>query len=86
MTKRKKNIALIFLLIAAMVAAAFVSAFAVTQEEKDKALQDAKDAKAATEQKRQEAKEAAKKAAEATANFEEAEEKLLTCKKAPRSS
>ena len=73
---RKKNIFIVFILIASMVTAAFVSAFAVSQEEKDKALQDAKDAKQATEQKRQEAKDAAKKAAEATASLEEAEEKL----------
>ena len=73
---RKKNIFIVFFLIAAMTAAAFASAFAVTQEEKDKALQDAKDAKEATEQKRKEAKDAAKKAAAATANLEEAEEKL----------
>ena len=77
MTKsRKKNIILVFLLIAAMVAATFASAYAVTQEEKDKALEEAKNAKEATEQKRKEAKDAAKKAAEATENFEDAEEKL----------
>ena len=73
---RKKNIFIVFALITAMCAAAFASSFAVTQEEKDKALQEAKDAKKATEEKREEAKDAAKKAAEATANFEDAEKKL----------
>ena len=74
--KQKRNIFIVFVLIAAMCAATFASAFAVTQEEKDKALQDAKDAKKATEQKREEAKELAKKAADATANLEDAEKQL----------
>jgi murein DD-endopeptidase MepM/ murein hydrolase activator NlpD len=50
--------------------------FAVTQEEKDAAEAEAKNAKKQTEAKRAEAKEAAKKAAAATENFEAAEAKL----------
>lgn len=73
---KKRNLILVITLIATMCCSAFVSSFAVTQEEKDAALKSAKDAKKATEQKREEAKDAAKKAAQATANFEDAEKKL----------
>ena len=73
---KKKNLLLVITLIIAMTGAAFATAFAVTQEEKDAAEKAAKDAKAATEAKKNEAKDAAKKAAAATKNFEEAEAKL----------
>ena len=77
--KRKFRLILIFVLIAAMISATYLS-FAesqtVTQEEYDKAHEEAKAAQEATEAKRKEAKNAAKKAAEAVANFEEAEKQL----------
>ena len=63
-------------LIATLLCAAFSTAYAVTQEEKDAAEAAAKEAKQQTEAKRKEAKDAAKKAAAATQNFEEAEKKL----------
>ena len=59
-----------------MLSASFMSAFAVSQEEYDKAQEEAKAAREATEAKRKEAKEAAKKAAAAVANFEDAEKQL----------
>jgi murein DD-endopeptidase MepM/ murein hydrolase activator NlpD len=74
--KKKRNLIIVLTLIAAMFCATFVSSFAVSQEEKDAAMKEAKDAQKATEQKREEAKAEAKKAAQATANFEEAEKKL----------
>ena len=77
MTKKKRsNIIIVLMLIAALVSATFVSSFAVSQEEYDAAQQAAKEAKEATEAKRKEAKEVAKKAAQAVANFEEAEKQL----------
>lgn len=77
MKKRKgKKLIFVFMLIAALVSAAFVSSFAVSQEEYDDAQKAAKEAKTATEAKRKEAKEAAKKAAAAVENFEEAEKEL----------
>ena len=85
MKKRNKlSLILVFMLIAALCSATFMSAFAddesgtksVSQEEYDKAQEEAKEAKAATEAKRKEAKEVAKKAAAAVANFEDAEEQL----------
>lgn len=74
--RKKRNLLVVFMLIAALVSAAFVSSFAVSQDEYDKAQEDAKKAREATEAKRNEAKEAAKAAAAAVANFEEAEKKL----------
>ena len=72
----KRNIILIILLIAAMIGQSLISAYAVTQEEKDAAEKAAKQAQKKTEQKRAEAKEAARKAAAAVENFEAAEAQL----------
>ena len=72
----RRNLIIILMLIAAMVAGTFISSFAVSQEEYDKAHEAAKEAKEATEAKRKEAKDAAKAAAAAVANFEEAEKQL----------
>ena len=82
--RKRRNIIIILMLITALTLAAFMSAFAegdegtkvVTQEEYDKAQEEAKAAKEATEAKRKEAKEAAKAAAKAVANFEDAEKQL----------
>ena len=77
MKNRKKfSLILVLVLIGAMLSASFMSAFAVSQEEYDKAQEEAKAAREATEAKRKEAKEAAKKAAAAVANFEDAEKQL----------
>ncbi|MBE6042417.1 MAG: hypothetical protein E7220_07865 [Clostridiales bacterium] len=72
----KRKMIIVFLLIVAMVGAALATSYGVTEEEKKAADIAAKQAKEATQAKRAEAKSAAKKAAQATANFEEAEEKL----------
>ena len=61
--KRKRNIIFVVMLILTLLSATFVSSFAVTQEEYDKAQEEAKEAKEATEAKRKEAKDAAKAAA-----------------------
>lgn len=74
--RKRKNTLIVLMLIVSLVSASFLSAYAVSQEEKDAATKAAEDAKAATEAKRKEAKDAAKKAAEAVANFEEAEKEL----------
>ena len=75
--KRRLSLLLIFMLIAATFASTFsMSSFAVSQEEYDKAQEEAKEAREATEAKKKEAKEAAKKAAAAVANIEEAEKQL----------
>ena len=63
-------------LIAAMCCAAFASAFAVTQEEKDAAEKAAKQRAAEAEAKKKEATETAKKAAAVVKSFEDAEKKL----------
>ena len=77
MKNRKKfSLILVLVLIGAMLSASFMSAFAVSQEEYDKAQEEAKAAREATEAKRKEAKEAAKKAAATVANFEDAEKQL----------
>ena len=77
MKNRKKfSLILVLVLIGAMLSASFMSAFAVSQEEYDKAQEEAKAAREATEAKRKEAKEATKKAAAAVANFEDAEKQL----------
>lgn len=73
---KKRNLIVVLTLIAALVAGTFVSSFAVSQEEYDKAQEAAKEAREATEAKRKEAKEAGKAAAAAVANFEEAEKEL----------
>ena len=76
--RKKLSLILVFVLITALFSATFMSSFAVTQEEYDKAQEEAKAAKEATEAKRKEAKDLAKKAAAAVANFEEAEKQLET--------
>lgn len=73
---KKRNLIVVLMLIMTLLSANFVSSFAVSQEEYDKAQQEAKDAREATEAKRKEAKAAAKAAAQAVANFEEAEKEL----------
>lgn len=75
-TGKKRNIIIVLMLITALFSATFVSSFAVSQEEYDKAQEEAKEAREATEAKRKEAKDAAKAAAQAVANFEEAEREL----------
>ena len=81
--RKKRNIIIVLMMIAALLSATFATSFAegegsksVTQEEYDQAQDDAKKAKEATEAKRKEAKEAAKAAAAAVANFEDAEAQL----------
>ena len=54
---KKRNLIVVLTLIAALVAGTFVSSFAVSQEEYDKAQEAAKEAREATEAKRKEAKE-----------------------------
>lgn len=73
---KRKNLLIVFTLMAALISATFAYSFAVSQEEYDAAQKAAKEAKEATEAKRKEAKEAAKKAAAAVENFEEAEREL----------
>ena len=83
-SKNKRNLIIVLMLIMTLVSATFISSYAegeegydtVTQEEYDKAQEEAKEARAATEAKRKEAKEAAKAAAAAVANFQEAEKEL----------
>ena len=74
--RNKLSLIWVLMLIAALFSASFMSSFAVTQEEYDKAHEEAKAAQEATEAKRKEAKEIAKKASKAVANFEEAEKQL----------
>ena len=50
--KRKRNIIFVVMLILTLLSATFVSSFAVTQEEYDKAQEEAKEANEATEAKR----------------------------------
>ena len=73
---KRKNLLIVFTLMASLITATFAYSFAVSQEEYDAAQQAAEDAREATEAKREEAKEAARKAAAAVANFEEAERQL----------
>ena len=73
---KRKNLLIVFTLMAALISATFAYSFAVSQEEYDAAQKEAKEAKEATEAKRKEAKEAAKKAAAAVENFEAAEREL----------
>ena len=73
---RKRNLIFVLMLIISLISATFVSSFAVSQEEYDKAQEEAAAAREATDQKREEAKEAAKAAAAAVKNFEEAERTL----------
>ena len=78
--KKKFSLILVFVLIAAMFSEAYMPSMAVSQEDYDKAQEEAKAAREATEAKRNEAKNAAKKAAAAVANFEEAEKREgLSC-------
>lgn len=73
---KRKNLLIVFTLMASLITATFAYSFAVSQEEYDAAQQAAEEAREATEAKREEAKEAARKAAAAVANFEEAERQL----------
>lgn len=77
MIKNKKiNLILIIMLMASLIAGAFISSFAVTEEEKAAAEKKAKEAAEQAEAKKKEAQDAGKKKAEAVANIEDAEKEL----------
>ncbi len=74
---KKRNIAIVCLLIAVLMSGAIFGSFAATQKEKDAATNAAKKAQQATEARREEARRTAKEAAAAVENFEEAERVLV---------